>query len=85
MQRMKGLQLLSASQNTLKSLPLGLFDLSKSLTHLVLNDNKLTTVLEGLGNLAKLETLHLQNNPIKTVASSLYRLRALRSFGLDWF
>lgn len=80
------LEHLSASQNNLKFLPQTLFQLRHCLQHLIVNDNKITSVSARIGNLQELRSLYLHNNQIKAVPSTLYRLgRRLQQFSLDWF
>lgn len=82
--RLRGLQVLSASQNLLREVPLTLFQQHSPLEQLILNDNKISRVSEHLGNLTKLRTLLLQNNPIAELPSSIFRLECLTQLGIDW-
>lgn len=83
--KLASLEYLSASQNSLKAIPSNIIYLSNSLKHLILNDNKIAAVQVKLGNLRRLETLLLHQNMIVDIPSSLYRLKGLRDFSLDWF
>lgn len=52
--KLVSLQILSASQNNLKSIPSNLYLLTDSLRHLILHDNKLCEVQAKIGNLLNL-------------------------------
>lgn len=81
---LKSLELFSASQNNLKLIPHKLLSVT-SLSHLILNDNKINQLQSKIGSLTNLRTLFLHHNYIVDVPSSMYNIKSLEQFSLDWF
>ena len=83
--KLQKLEVLSASQNILKTIPFNVLVLRQNLKSLMLNDNKIMQIQSKIGNLVNLEILLLHNNMITEVPSSMYRLQNLEQLSLDWF
>lgn len=76
--RLKHLKLLSLSQNLLKRLPTSLLFPDSQLEHLHLNDNKLTSIPEGISHLKNLNSFFIQNNQIALVPINFFKCSKLK-------
>ena len=62
--RLSRLEVLTLSNNNIKSLPKSLFQIGDKMGMLTLNDNKISNISRGIGNLRKLRIFLIHNNLI---------------------
>lgn len=80
---MKGLRRLELSNNYIKKLPDNFFECLPTLTTLLLNNNQLIELPQGLNLVTKLQTLNLNNNALKVLPDVIGELVHLRTLNVS--
>lgn len=82
---LKQLEILSFYDNVLNKVPVEIANWKQTLIYLNLAENHIDVLPSEIGELSKLNSLHLEHNHFCVLPVSILNLLNLKEFGLDWF